>query len=463
MNKPIDHRPGEDPVVDALRASLHEHARQTPAADGLAERIIASVDIRPPARDVHRTPRRGWRTWTLPLVAAGSVAAVVGGAIAIEQVSSESDKAAPAGSPTAVHSAPATGRPSVATSAPTQVRSTPTSVDTSLHGVKVLDLTFAGLDDGWALASADCIRGAGKCTALLRTTDGTTWKSMPGAAFNVAGVKGCADPCVEHLRFANDQVGYAFGPSAFFMTTDGGRRWTAETGGAEALETLNGNVIRVVSDGSGCPGPCAVQAEFSSIGSPSWKPVPLGRPTGSANYGISFARGGSDAYLLFSGHTAGGAGNATSTLYRSTDNGVGWFPRGEPCPQSGGEIDSTAIAAAPGGRVSVLCATRQAPLRYSVATSSDHGATFTAQPGVIPAATADTLTGDPATVLVAAGTGLSRSTDGGRSWAAVPDVTGRISFVGFESDRVARAVADDGRTIWTTRDGGASWTKAGLG
>jgi photosystem II stability/assembly factor-like uncharacterized protein len=82
---------------------------------------------------------------------------------------------------------------------------------------------------------------------------------------------------------------------------------------------------------------------------------------------------------------------------------------------------------------------------------------------VIPAATADTLTGDPATILVAAGTGLSRSTDGGRSWAAVPDVTGRISFVGFESDRVGRAVADDGRTIWTTRDGGASWTKAGLG
>ena len=65
-----------------------------------------------------------------------------------------------------------------------------------------------------------------------------------GPAFNVADVRGCVDPCVQHRRFANDSIGYAFGQSALFMTTDGGQHWQRQKGmGADALETLSGNVI----------------------------------------------------------------------------------------------------------------------------------------------------------------------------------------------------------------------------
>ena len=65
---------------------------------------------------------------------------------------------------------------------------------------------------------------------MFRTTNGKTWTSMPGAAFNVPGVESCADPCVEHIRFANDKVGYAYSSSALFMTLDGGADWVQQPG-----------------------------------------------------------------------------------------------------------------------------------------------------------------------------------------------------------------------------------------
>jgi photosystem II stability/assembly factor-like uncharacterized protein len=382
---------------------------------------------------------------------AGVVAAVVG----IENFSPPpaSEPAAPApshgvGQSTVTQPSPSAADihlPNAASLAPSKLR-----------GVRVLDLSFAGADDGWALASADCVRGAGRCTALLRTTDGSSWRSMPGAAFNVSGVKGCAYPCVAHLRFADDRVGYAYGSSAFLMTIDGGATWQRQPGGAEFLETLDGNVVRVVSDGSGCPGPCNVGVQTAPIGSSRWTTAHLAQnPVSGA--GLAFARGGSDAYLLVKRNPAGGAVNQTSTLYRSSNDGHAWQASGEPCPQSGAEVDSIALAAAAAGRVSVLCTTRQAPSRRFVATSGDHGRTFSARPGTVAAAAADQLAGDPATVLLAAGDGLVRSADGGRSWQAVVRPSGVIGFVGFESAQVGRVVADGGRSIWTTRDAGRSW------
>jgi photosystem II stability/assembly factor-like uncharacterized protein len=174
---------------------------------------------------------------------------------------------------------------------------------------------------------------------------------------------------------------------------------------------------------------------------------------------LSFARGGSDAYLLVKQNPAGGAQVAQSDLYRSADNGLTWSSVGEPCPQVDSEDDSTAVAAGAEGRVAVLCAERSASSsdRY-VATSTDHGAHFTAQPGRIPRAAAAQLVGDPATVLVASWFTVARSVDGGRSWVTVPYAMHDPSFIGFESARVGRIVAADGREIWTTRDGGATWS-----
>ena len=81
-------------IEAALRASLAEHARHAPAAGVLAERIIGEVDLVPPARE--RRWARQWRTWTLPLIAAGSVAAVAAALVGVTQFRHNADHKPPA-------------------------------------------------------------------------------------------------------------------------------------------------------------------------------------------------------------------------------------------------------------------------------------------------------------------------------------------------------------------------------
>jgi photosystem II stability/assembly factor-like uncharacterized protein len=134
--------------------------------------------------------------------------------------------------------------------------------------------------------------------------------------------------------------------------------------------------------------------------------------------------------------------------------------RGEPCPQGSGrtgEVDSVAVSAGAAGRVTVLCRPRLPGQSDFVVTSADAGAHFSAAAaGRLPQQT-ELLAGDYHGTLLAGGsTGVYRSTDGGASWQRVAQL-GAVKFLGFESPSVARAVSADGRTIWSTPDGGVQW------
>lgn len=450
-----------DPLAEALRASLAARAADAPRGELLAEQIIGTAEREAGAGA--GAGRRSWSTWTLPLVAAAAVAGVVVAAVLIENVRPHSSTP-PVGSPSPfiplTSSVPA---PTGSVPASPQVSRTAPLNAAQLTGVRIRDLTFVSEDEGWALGSADCTDGSGgRCTMMLHTTDGQRWKIMSTTPFNVPGVSaGCAIRCVHDLRFADSDVGYAFGPDAFLMTTDGGKTWSEQDGGAVALESLDQNVIRVTSPHSGCPAQCDVQVETSSIGSTTWTPS---TGAGSQGFGLQLVRGGNgSAYLLALGHPAGGAQHAGSLLYRSTDDGRLWQNTGkEPCTQAGAEVDSISIAAGGAYRLSVLCMTRQ-PQRWQVATSKAAGVDFVVQPGQLPADIApELLTGDAKTVLVAAGNGMARSVDGGRTWQRISDVTGHVTFVGFEDDHVGRAVTD-GNTIWTTHDAGKNWEPVRFG
>lgn len=457
-------RPVDSSVERALRASLAAQARQAPNGSGLPERILAAVDSPPP--ELLEQPRR-WVGWALPAVAAAAAVAAV--AVGISVVGNSGKP----GVPTAdkdhshrfggnLHGSTLAVPTHVTTPPSTGTASAPESV--GVPNVRVRDLTFAGTNDGWALATATC--QTGRCTELLRTHDGTHWSRLAAPPFRY--------PAVAHIRFATDAIGYAFGPGGFFMTTTGGRTWQRQPGGALALETLDGNVVRVIAHGTGCPAYCHVQVETAAIGSPTWTvaPIPESVPNSLGGYGISFARGGSDVYLLSLGHPAGGSSRAYSTLYRSTDDGHTWQSMGEPCPQVTREVDSLVIGAGMGDRVSVLCMTRQPHYgRLFVATSTDAGSHFTAH-GLLPKSLTNavfgapdtTLVGDPSTVLAlagidgGAGPALLLSDDGGATWQLARDVPGGVTFVGFENSQVGRVVAQHGRSIWTTRDGGRTWT-----
>jgi photosystem II stability/assembly factor-like uncharacterized protein len=320
-----------------------------------------------------------------------------------------------------------------------------------------VDLSFTGPDDGWLLASPEAAS-----SPIEHTTDGGAHWSA------VASIPAL----VEHIRFANDQVGYAYGGTQLWMTTDGGQHWAQQPGGAAALGTGDGNVIRIVPTPDGCAPPgCGYAAKTAPVGSTAWSsPVALPHPVGMSA-GVQLVRTAGAAYALVTGHTAGGAGTATSALSRSTDGGATWTNLGEPCPQGPAEVDSIAVTAAPTGVLFVACSPRSdASAAQSVITSTDRGDQFVAAAQgslpIVPWAAADSshfcLSADTFDCTQDGGANLRRADHavGGVSPLNGP---GQVSWVGFQTAAVGHALDADGMQLWTTRDGGLTWTATPLG
>jgi hypothetical protein len=280
---------------------------------------------------------------------------------------------------------------------------------------------------------------------------------------------------VTNIRFATENIGYAFGPDALFMTTDAAATWQRLSGGAAALETLNGNVIRVAAVPAGCGAPgCAYAVQTAAIGSTSWRPSSLSHATTTGmSTGVQLSRTAGVAVLAVFGHPAGGASTATSAVYTSTDNGATWLPRGEPCQGVGiagvqAENDTVAVTTAPDNSVSALCQQRTSGSER-VVTSTDEGASW--RPGGsanLKYATALAATSAHSLVVVDAAT-VYYSTDAGGSWRPGFHVAGfpTLVLIGFESASTGRVVQQGDidppdYLIWTTRDGGANWTPTRL-
>lgn len=471
-------------IEGLLRASLAENAGRAPQPRLLVEQILADVDQPHPVRDIHRLSRPQWRTWALPLIAAGSVAAVVAALIASSQLHHHASLP-PATSFTPTVSNPFTPAPgpssaSASASAPTPTptpvpTSAPTQTTPSIVGpiggplptaFKVVDVTFVSVNDGWALGEANCLSGPGTCTAIVRTTDGgQAWVGIPTPTNTQLTGNGCAYPsaCIQHLRFADRLVGYAYGPNALFVTLDGGANWRKQDGGADALETRDGTAIRVIDDG-GCPPACTYHVETASLGSTKWERGVL--PGSYPGDGVTLVRSGHHAYIQTYGNPAGGAESARSVLFTSADDGATWVNRGEPCPQRGGgpagtEVDGSAPAAAADASLTVLCTPRGASNGQFTATSTDGGVTFGNTGGSLPSPV-DSVGAASASVLMASADVLYRSVDRGVTWHPVngnPGASGAgaVNFLGFENASTGRWVTGNGSTIWTTTDAGATW------
>jgi photosystem II stability/assembly factor-like uncharacterized protein len=430
--------------------------------------------------DPHRPHPSRWRGWTLPLVAAGSVATVVAAIVGAAQLHHTS--AGPGTTPTpGLTSSAAPTSPPVTSPAPSEqsTTSSPPSTPTAVRGpaggpvpnaFQVADLTFVSAHDGWALGTAECFNVAGqRCTALLRTDDGGVhWDSVPNTPAHLRINGDCADPCVAHIRFASKLIGYAYGPAALYLTTDGGQVWKRQTGGADALETLAGNVIRVTTERACSPPGCTYQVLTAPVGSTSWHQAvaPSAKLTGD---GVVLGRTGDAAFLEIVQNPAGGAESEQPTLLTSTDDGHTWTDRGNPCPQNAGptgEVDANLMATAADGSVTLLCTPRLAgsSSRPFTVTSTDGGVAF--QPGgrqALGSAPISALGAASASVLLVSSDDTYRSTDGGQTWARLGANAGSspgvVSWFGFESTTVGRAISSDGRTVWTTLDAGKTWSK----
>lgn len=348
-------------------------------------------------------------------------------------------------------------------------------------GFVVVDSSWIDGVTGWSLGTAPC--AAAPCTSLVHTTDGArSWigRTAPRAFLSgptpgsvpISNIDCSTQPCVSHVRFADAQHGYSFGPS-LFVTDDGGRSWSAEPSPrVTALETTQGRVLRVVTDTPGCPPACTYGVEKADVGATSWERLATPPLSGDD---ATLVLDGRRIYAAAFGGPARGVGDAHAHIVRSLDTGATWDAITDPCASGPeGEDDARALATAPGSFVSVLCEPRMGGASPFVVNSADAGATFgPRRPLPLPATNAGAelvSAGSPSVLAVsfAAGrsVGVLVSSDGGATWAPtldVPAVDGpQVDwFLGFQDETSARASFAGGFT-WTTHDGGSTWLQSGF-
>jgi len=454
-----------------LQNGLHAEADSiTPSAD-LAGRILAATTA-PAGLDQSRptVPARrseAWRNWILPVAAAGVIAVLLGAVLIGTKVIKRDDSTAnvPSPQPSPTVSLPTSPVPSPSGS-PTTSPSQPSSPANGAGpaavpaGFRVLDLSWISNDEGWALSSPIC--SADGCVAVAHTIDGgRSWTAVRTPDFSSLPGTACDPTCINHIRFANAQVGYAFSEQATFLTSDGGRNWQRLDSGSYALEVANGSVLRLVGQAPGCAPGCRFTLQRAAVGSDDWTTISLpGAPQNAVR--AVLARTGATVALGYFQHTAGGGENAQSTIITSTDNGEHWTNRSEPCPQDLEEFDTTALTAAADGSLVVICADRGPTQRSYTMVSTDSGAHFTAG-NRIPGAPSGPLVAASSRVLFVGG---QRTADGGQSWNGRNDLDpAMLSMIfGFESTVVGRAglstSGSGSSTVWTTTDAGASWQRS---
>jgi photosystem II stability/assembly factor-like uncharacterized protein len=295
-------------------------------------------------------------------------------------------------------------------------------------GFRAIDTTYIGTDKIWALGRAACAQGT--CLTLMRTTDsGITWRRVSVPAVGATSI-----------RFANPQTGFIFGGDVLERTTDGGAHWSPESGGAEALETLDSTVIKVSRDNVACSASCLYNVSYAQLGSSGWtqSTVPFIR-----GYSVQLMRTHGVSYLIVRTSNPASA-EQQGQLYQSTDGGAFWR-RSSGCPNLiGGSVASD-------GTLDLLCG---ADILVDAHTPSAHRIPQ-------PTGTSATITAVDAHTLIVVADRLLRLT-GGVQLATALDQTpvGDLGPPGFQNGQVGRWINDDGRSLWTTTDGGATWSGA---
>jgi photosystem II stability/assembly factor-like uncharacterized protein len=398
---------------------------------------------------------------------AAAASTVIAGALALAAcgaVTSTSPVGASGSAPSATGAAPSTSPSSVV-----------------LPGFQVLSMSFVSDSDGFALGTVSC--GKGRCDALLASTDGgASWSqlSAPTTAAptqeNQAGpAVSCpsGQPCVAQVRFATQKIGYAYDPS-LLVTTDGGASWQLQSApDVSSLETADGSVARVATPAesaadTGCSG-AASQVSSALTGGTAWQALPA--PAVAQICPPVLYRQGQRLVLVGYGNPAGGV-LATARIARSSDGGKTWATGPDSCGGTDGYASGVALAPPD---VLVLLCQHQVPLSTGgyapawVRVSVDGGATFGPDeqvPSLLAAPSGTIMRYQLAAAssgrLLVTETGTSGSRallteNGGQNWSSALSIpAGTVLLVGYQDSLTARIA--EGSQVWTTHDGGSTWT-----
>jgi hypothetical protein len=154
-------------------------------------------------------------------------------------------------------------------------------------------------------------------------------------------------------------------------------------------------------------------------------------------------------------------------LIRTIDGARSWSTDADPCGSHTTDAQAVALAAVPGGGLIVVCERPDLTAAF-IRISTDAGATF-GPPRALPSGGGPVAAGSLDSIVVVGTSGahdasyvVDVSHDAGRTWrrtlsARVPQGEASVAFLGFEDARTGR-VAFSGDRLWTTRDGGDTWS-----
>ncbi|NYG05533.1 hypothetical protein BJ986_000020 [Phycicoccus badiiscoriae] len=378
-----------------------------------------------------------------------------------------------------------TASPSVAQSSPSPATSSGPSTPVSKppqpapRSFGIVSMSNAGGKHLYALGSATCPHGP--CTAVIASDDdGLTWTTRASfETLTTPGPRTTPDRANQlvGIRFASSTVGYVYG-SKTLRTVDGGRSWTSvdvDRRTVLSLETDGRQVWMATARScahAGAKGPrgCVdLQPRTGSVESASTLPVQLtGMPAAGDSAWI--AMDGSDAYY-----------NVTTTNATGPDRAMrlsgtpALLPVPTGCSPTGVWVSATANTP---GTLFGVCPSAATPAdEYSLAVSSDRGATWTTRPAPglgRPSGTGIWLTATDAKHLVAVRQGLPSSgasqdpttvltsSDGGASWTRpTPVAPESADWVGAAGGGLVYAVGG-GLAYWQSDDAGATFRSVPL-
>lgn len=292
---------------------------------------------------------------------------------------------------------------------------------------------------------------SGRCYVIERTTDG-------GRGFTrVPAPQGLpTQGTVPTLHFADARDGFVlvpFAQGAFWATHDGGATWR-KVGSPDVLAfaTAGGSVYAVVARCTPrrCSGYRFARAPATAT---RWPETALSfRPDSSI---VDLAARGPHVWLLGSPR---GRFRPHDLLARSSDGGRTFVTVPGPCdPDLGGILEPSSARV-----IWAICPTG---MLAGALRSTDGGATFSPlHTGVLPNSARLAPASDRVAVLVAnGGRTLDRTTDGGATWRRVSQLGDNAWWtdVVFADARVGEAlrIVPHDATVWRTTDGGAAWTR----
>jgi photosystem II stability/assembly factor-like uncharacterized protein len=325
-----------------------------------------------------------------------------------------------------------------------------------------VSFTAVSDSDYWVLGSVPC--RSGRCSSILRTTDGgSSFASIPAPPLPAVGAVATAT-----LRFADRLDGFAFVTGVggvFYATHDGGATWRRlALGTVLAFASGGGNVYAVTARCS-LPRCTGYRFERSPVSADAWRATAM--PFAASGSVLDLAAHGSRVWLL---GTAVGQEQRSDELARSSDGGRTFVTGPGPCvPGLGGELAPTSARV-----VWAVCPTGMLAGAWR---STDGGVTFK-HVNTPPLVNSAALASASGTTAVLARNGarsrLLRTTDGGAHWTAarVPGLARFVPWIGFTDADVGAALVQTGydgsakielQALWRTTDRGASWSRVRFG